>query len=279
MSWLAPLAQAWLVAICTGIGLPLGALAILTIHRLTGGLWGEEAGSALRRIAALLPLMLLLGLPLIAGIELLLPFLTEAPAMLPPRVLAKLGYLQPPWIIVRTLIVAGVWLAAWQLWDRSRGWAAAAAIAYMLGLLVFTTDWMQALDPAYYSTIYPVEVAGAQIYGALALTIIMLPIDTKGDFGKLLLGALLSWAYFAAMQWLITWMGDLPDEAQWYLRRLGGSWVVLLILMIALFAVVPFFALLPRAVRSRLPPLRIVAAIVLVGYVAENFWRMGPAHG
>lgn len=273
------IAQAWLVAVTTGLGIPLGALAILMIHQLTGGLWGIEAQPALRRLADLLPLMLVCALPLLGAVALLLPFVYAAPETLPPRVASKLGYLQPWWIIVRTLAVAAVWLAVWRLHRRSRTAAVLGLAAYMLSLMVFTTDWMQALDPSYYSTIYPVEVAGAQILGTLAVAILLLPVDVKEDFGKLLLAALLSWAYFAAMQWLITWMGDLPDEAQWYLRRLGGSWVVLLILMIALFAVVPFFALLPRAVRSRLPPLRIVAAIVLVGYVAENFWRMGPAHG
>lgn len=279
MSWLMPIAQAWLVAVMTGIGLPLGALAILMIHKLTGGLWGEEARSALERIAGTLPLLLLCGLPLLAAIPLLLPFVAQPAAELPARVAAKLGYLQPAWIIVRTLVVAGAWLLVWRTHDRSRRAAVLGLIAYMLGLLVFTTDWMQALDPSYYSTIYPVIVAGAQILGAFALTILLIPVDVKGDFGKLLLAALLSWAYFAAMQWLISWMGDLPDEAEWYLRRLNGAWPVLLILMVVLFAVVPFFALLPASVRTTLPKLRLVAGLVLAGYVAESLWRMGPAHG
>ena len=279
MSWLAPLAQAWLVAIVTGLGLPLGALAILMMHKLTGGVWGEEARPALRRIAGWLPLLLLCGLPLLGSIALLLPFLQQPPETLPPRVAAKLGYLQPALIITRPIIVSGLWLIAWRFYDRSRRAAVLGLIAYMLGLLVFTTDWMQALDPAYYSTIYPVEVAGAQILGAFALTILFVPVDVKGDFGKILLAALLSWAYFAAMQWLITWMGDLPDEAAWYLRRLNGAWPILLMLMIALFAVVPFFALLPEKVRTALPQLRIIAGLVLVGYVAESLWRMGPTHG
>lgn len=279
MSWLTPIAQAWLVAVMTGIGLPLGALAILMIHKLTGGLWGEEARPALERIAGTLPLLLLCGLPLLAAIPLLLPFVAQPAAELPARVASKLGYLQPAWIIVRTLVVAGAWLVVWRTHDRSRRSAVLGLIAYMLGLLVFTTDWMQALDPSYYSTIYPVIVAGAQILGAFALTILLIPVDVKGDFGKLLLAALLSWAYFAAMQWLISWMGDLPDEAEWYLRRLNGAWPVLLILMIVLFAVVPFFALLPASVRTTLPKLRLVAGLVLAGYVAESLWRMGPAHG
>ena len=277
MSWLAPFAQAWLVSVATGVGLPLGALALLMIHKLTGGLWGEEARPALRRIAGLLPLMLLLGLPLLAATDLLLPFVTQAPATLPPRAAAKLGYLQPVWIVLRTIIVAAAWMAALLLHDRSRLWSVLGLIAYMLGLTVFTTDWMQALDPTYYSTIYPVEVAGVQILGALALAIVMVPVDAKGDFGKLLLAVLISWAYFAAMQWLISWMGNLPDEAGWYLRRSDGWWGALLVIMLALIGIVPFFALLRGAIRKDLDRLRPVAWLVVAGYVLESVWRLAPA--
>ena len=277
MSWLAPVAQAWLVAVATGIGLPLGALALLMIHKLTGGLWGVEARPVLRRIAGLLPPMLLLGLPLIAAIDLLLPFLTQAPDTLPPRAAAKLGYLRPAWIIVRTIVVAGAWMAALQLYDRSRTWSVFGLIAYMLGLTVFTTDWMQALDPTYYSTIYPVEVAGAQILGAMALTVALVPVDAKGDFGKLLLAVLISWAYFAAMQWVISWMGNLPDEAAWYLKRSAGWWGALLMIMLMLIGIVPFFALLRSDVRQNLDRLRPVAWLVVAGYVLENVWRLAPA--
>lgn len=276
MSWLAPIAQAWLIAVNVGIGLPLGAIAILQIHMLTGGLWGEEARPALRSIARLLPLMLLCGLPLLAAIDLLLPFLTQPPATLPPRVVAKLGYLQPAWIIVRTIVVAALWLLAWRMAERSRRWAVIGLIVYMLGLLVFTTDWGQSLDPSYYSTIYPVEIAGAQILAAFAAVTLLLPVDAKGDFGKLLLTGLLCWGYFAAMQWLITWMGNLPDEAAYYLRRTDGWWGALLVIAGLLFAIVPFFLLIQERLR-RLPQLRGIAWMILVGYGLETIWRLAPA--
>lgn len=277
MSWLVPLAQAWLVAVNIGIGLPLGAMAILMIHVLTGGVWGKEAGPALRSIARLLPLMLLCGLPLIAATELLLPFLTQAPDALPQRVAAKLGYLQPRWIVVRTLIVASLWLLAWRMGERSRRWAVLGLIFYLIGLLVFTTDWGQALDPSYYSTIYPVEVAGAQMLGAIALAILLLPADVKHDFGPILIATILSWAYFASMQWLITWMGDLPDEAQYYIARTEGWWGALLVIACLLLAVVPFFLLLDARLRRQLPRLRSVAWMVVGGYVLETIWRLAPA--
>ncbi len=273
------IAQLWLALVMTALGLPLGAAALLMIHRLTGGLWGEEAGPALRRIAAWLPWTLLAMLPLLAAIGLLLPFLGADPATLPERVAGKLGYLQPVLIIARTIVVAGFWLAAAILGPRSRASAAAGLIAYMLGLTIFTTDWMQALDPAFYSTIYPVEVAGAQLLGALALATMLTPVDARGDFGRLLLTCVLSWAYFAAMQWLIVWMGDLPDEAEWYLRRMAGGWPLLLLVAVSGLVIVPFFALLPKTVRDSLPRVQAIAAIIVVGYFAESLWRMGPAHG
>jgi len=277
MSWLTPVAQAWLVAVNVGLGLPLGAMAIMMIHMLTGGVWGEEARPALSRIARLLPLMLLCGLPLIAAIDLLLPFLTQAPDTLPSRVAAKLGYLQPLWIIVRTIIIAGLWLVAWRIGTRSRRWAVWGLIFYFLGLTAFATDWGQALDPSYYSTIYPVEVAGAQILGAFALATLLVPVDAKGDFGKLLITCILSWSYFAAMQWLIGWMGDLPDEAAYYLKRTDGWWGALLIIACLLFAIVPFFMLLREKLRARLGELRGVAWMILAGYVLETIWRLAPA--
>jgi hypothetical protein len=277
MTWLTPIAEAWLVAINAGIGLPLGAMALLMIHTLTGGVWGDDARPALRSIAGLLPLILVLGLPLLATLNLLLPFLAEAPGDLPDRVVGKLAYLQPPWIIARTVVVAALWLVMWRTGERSRRWAVSGLILYLLGLTVFTTDWGQALDPSYYSTMYPVEVAGAQILGALGLLVLLAGQDSKSDFGKLLLAAILAWGYFAAMQWLISWMGNLPDEAAYYLKRTAGWWGAVLVVACLLFAILPFFTLLLQRVRTELPQLRKVGWMVLAGYVLETAWRLAPA--
>jgi hypothetical protein len=231
----------------------------------------------LRPIAALLPLMLVLGLPLLASITLLLPFLAQDPASLPERVANKLGYLQPSWIVLRTFAVGAAWLIAGFIEGRGRGAAVAGLILYMLGLMIFTTDWGQALDPGYYSTIYPIEVTGAQILGALALATVLVPRDAKGDFGKLLLAVIVSWGYFAAMQWLISWVGNLPDEAAWYLEHTAGWWGALLVLTVALFAIVPFFALLRESVRKSLAQMRPIAWMIVAGYVLDTVWRLAPA--
>lgn len=294
------LARAWLVADHVIMGLSLGAVTILLIHRLTGGLWGEAIGPQLRRIAATLPLALLGFLPLLGMIETLMPFLSQPEADLPVGVVRKLGYLTPFWLMVRALVCAAVFMAvAWLAGTcqpprrlAPRPAATIGLVLYALALTIFSTDWMMALEPEFTSTIYPVLVAGSQILGALALATTLhlfaagLRRETggsevatlSGDLSKLLISAILAWVYLAYMQWLIVWMGNLPEEIGWYLRRDNGCWPALFWLMAALFALVPFLALLLGAVRISAPRVAVVASLLVAGYVAETVWRLGGAH-
>ncbi len=283
----ADLTRSWLVTVHAALGLPLGAMAILMMHTLTGGHWGEALRPGLVAIAAALPLVMLAFLPLFAGIHVLLPFLSQAPGQLPERVAAKLGYLAPHWIVLRTIAVFAAWLFAAALidvlpWPRTRASKRGAVIGlvlYMLGLMVFSTDWMQALEPETNSTIYPVLVAGEQLLGAFAAALLVAPPspERSNDLAKLLLAAVLTWIYFAYMQWLISWMGNLPPEAAWYVRRMQPSWLPALVLMIAGLGLVPFLALLSKRVRQDPRSLRLVAGVVVVGYFASNLWRVGAA--
>ena len=45
-------------------------------------------------------------------------------------------------------------------------------------------------------------------------------------YGALLLSTLLLWAYLHAMQYIIIWAGNIPDEVIWYLRRATGGWAL-----------------------------------------------------
>ncbi|MGN6487482.1 MAG: hypothetical protein ACTHLT_06640 [Devosia sp.] len=273
------LAGAWLVAVAGALGLPLGALAVLWIHALSSGRWGVVLGPALRRLAGLLPLAMVAFLPLLLALPVLMPFVATDPTTLPKTVAAKLGYLAPGWIVLRTLMVFAAWLAAWWL-TMARAvipqWLAVVGLClYPAGLLLFTTDWMLALEPTYVSTTYPLLVGSAQLLGAFALAVVLTPASERdGDFGLLLISAILTWVYLAFMQWLITFMGNLPWETGWYLRRVDPAGVAVLLASAMLFAVVPFLALLPTANRQHPRRLRIIAWAIVAGYVAENLWRL-----
>ena len=78
-------------------------------------------------------------------------------------------------------------------------------------------DWLLSLDPAFTSTDFAAQMAFTQIACALALAaLIGLPPDdarARADRGGLLLAALLGALYLASLQFLVSWSGDLPDEA------------------------------------------------------------------
>jgi hypothetical protein len=293
------LARAWLVAVTTLLGLPLGAMTLLMLFALTGGRWGEAARPALRTISAPLPVLLLLFLPLLGAIPALLPFLAAPPATLPDRVALKLAYLAPGWIVRRTLVVFAFWLGAalllgllpWRVRLAEKSAAIVALILYALGLTIFTTDWMQALEPQFTSTIYAMMVASAQMLGALALATLVLALtgpvaraagggpgaSLGDDLGRLLITGILGFVYLAYMQWLIVWIGDLPPEAAWYLARDAMPWPVAFWVMVLAFAVLPFLALLLGAVRKNTARLTAVAVLILIGFTAEGVWRVAPA--
>ncbi|HEY9009409.1 MAG TPA: hypothetical protein VIN06_00180 [Devosia sp.] len=296
---IAAAARAWLVASTTALGLPLGALVLLIFHRLTGGRWGEASKPVLAAIASTLPLWLLLFAPLLAAVPLLMPFINAAPETLPARIVNKLGYFEPGWLVLRTLVIAAMWLVASVLVLPGRlrvplGPQPAAVVALVLyagGMLVFTTDWMVALEPEFVSTIYPILVFGAQVTGALAAATVGLRFKgllagrqsggeaTKlsGDFAKLMMAAVLSWVYFAYMQWLVIWIGNLPWEAGWYTARLILPWPIAFWIMALGMGLLPFLAFLLRAVRQRGDRVAAIAALILAGYVAEGIWRVGAA--
>jgi hypothetical protein len=295
----AGLARAWLVATTTLIGLPLGAMVLLMFFAMTGGRWGEAARPALQAIAATLPAMLVLFLPLLAAIPALMPFLSAPPDTLPDRVALKLAYLAPGWIIVRTLIVFAMWLGAAALNGvlpvRARltpkPAAAIGLILYALALTVFSTDWMQALEPQFTSTIYAMMVGGTQMLGGFALAIVVLALTRPvageagggpeaslgDDLGKLLIAGILSFVYLAYMQWLIIWIGDLPPEAAWYVAREAPPWSIAFWVMVLAYAVLPFLALLLSSVRRDARRLTAVSIMILLGHAAEGIWRVAPA--
>jgi hypothetical protein len=289
--------RSWLVAALFFLGLSLGALIVLMIHNLTGGRWGDLIRPQLLAMMSALPWTLLaMAVPLVRPAD-ILGWTTSAPAALPPAVRAKLGYFAPFFLSARTIIALVLWVVIAlaiatrpQRSSEARTWSIAGLIVVMVTTLFFTTDWMLAPEPEFYSTIYAVLELSGEVVGAFALAILVLFLlggldrqpavdrDTliSEDVANLFFGFILLWVYLAFMQWLIVWSGDLSDEIGWYLRRGSGVWLVLLIALLILHFAIPFAALLSRRVKRSPAALAVVAAIVLGGHLVDVIWRLAP---
>lgn len=280
------LLQAWLVAWVTLAALPLGAIALLMVHGLTGGAWGDESRHLWHSVASSMPLFALALLPLLLGLDVLFPW-TAPDAELAEVVRNKQAYLNKPFFIARTLFYLVVWvgLAGWltrpSLPRRTSRWHAPGLIAWALTLTFFCYDWLMSLEPTFYSDIYGIEVMAICVVAVLALGLYTgaarLRPSIRLDLANLWLSVLLGWAFVAFSQLIIIWSANMPHEIAWYLHRGEGAWLWTGRLSVLLFLVIPFAMLLPTAPKRRAGWLRIAAAICLAGHGVHVHWLIWPA--
>jgi len=179
---------AYLVAYLFWLGISLGCLAIAMIHHLSGGGWGF----AIRRIVeagySVLPLMAVLFLPLLAGMETLYPWARPG-AMEHDEILqSKQQYLNVEFFQYRAIGYFAVWiiLALVLNWitsgtnpadeyRRRRRLALLSGPGLVLWVLTVTfasVDWGMSLEPHWYSSMYGVLYMAGQGVSGLALAII-----------------------------------------------------------------------------------------------------------
>ena len=270
----------WLAALTLFAAWPLGSMAILMIHALTGGRWGEPLQPALRMGVTSLPLLLPAILPLIPGLAPLYPWARPGAA----HQFGNSFYLNPSFFAGRGIAYLIIWLVLGWLVLRPRLVASTAPVGlFVLGLTTTfaAIDTTMSLDPHFISTIYGmVAAAGIGLFAlsvAVLLTVGEVAPDVRADFGKLLLALVVLWIYLDFIQLLIVWQSNLVAEAPWYLQRARGFWGALWLVITAGHFLLPFFLLLsPRMQRSRRVVL-FVAGLLVAMAVLRSWWTVLPA--
>ncbi|CAH2600599.1 conserved membrane protein of unknown function [Rhodovastum atsumiense] len=269
--------HAWLAALSLWLGWPLGSLALLLAHALTGGRWGEAVQPALLAGVASLPLLVPALVPLGLGLEVLYPW-THGPHA------AGHFYLSVSFLAGRAVLYLVAWLglAALVLLRGATSQIAAPGLIVLAVTVTFAAiDGTMALDPAFGSSVWGMVTAASMGVLALALATFMaapavLP-NIRSDLGRLLLGLVVLWAYLESMQFLIVWESDLPTEAGWYLARVQGSWLWGTVALALAHGVVPFFALLSARVRRSAGGLSAVACLLVAAEALRALWIVLPA--
>jgi hypothetical protein len=153
-----------------------------------------------------------------------------------------------------------------------------ALIVSVVGL-----DWIQSIDPPFFSTSFGASLAVTQLLSALAWAAIVTPtserMDAVADLGGLLLALVLGLAYLDFMTYLVIWYGDLPHKNEFFLRRETLPWLIVTGSAFALAIIIPTFSLFLKRVRADAFALRIVGVIVLVGVALQYAWLVAPAFG
>jgi hypothetical protein len=278
-------------------GLPLGALVILMMQFLTGGIWGMAVRHFSLAALRTLPLMALLFLPVLLGLPQIYRW-ANGEASDSAGYHHKAQYLNAPFFIARFLFYFAVLfliahlLRKWSVaaaWKKVGALSAGGLIIYVLCMNFASTDWIMSLDPQWYSTIFVEVFASGQFLSALALMTMLFCLFGEGsleaelrpkalhDLGNLLLSFVIFWTYVSFSQLLIIWSGNLPKEISWYLDRSRGGWQWFALTLSIFQFLLPFFLLLSRDAKRNPRRLFTICLCIFLANIATNFWFVAPS--
>jgi hypothetical protein len=299
--------HSWLVAWIFFTGISCGALVIVMMQSLTGGAWGVAVQRFAEAGMLTLPLMALLFVPVIIGIQDLFPWSRADALAAHPNWEHKIGYLNIPFFAARGFFYFAVlgalafFIRHWSVRKdqlaggsmpgrRIRMLSAGGLVVYVLCMNFASTDWVMSLEPDWYSTIFVVIFMAGQFLTALALMTALLArfagrepfarfITTKHfhDLGNLLLTFVIFWIYVSFSQFLIIWSGNLPKEISWYLHRSAGSWKGVALFLMAFQFILPVGLLLFRGMKRQRERLGAIAAMIVVVNMVNVYWLIAPA--
>jgi hypothetical protein len=300
--------RAYLVSFCYFLSLALGALFFVALQHLTRSGWSVVVRRLAEGIAATLPLLAVLCIPVLIGMHDLYHW-THSDAVARDQLLQwKQPYLNTTFFVARVVVYFVVWtLLAWfflttsvrqdatgdvRLTLRMQATSAPAMVLYAITVTFAAFDLLMSLDPHWYSTIFGVYYFAGSVVGFFALLAVVvyfiqragrlrhaITIEHYHDLGKLIFAFVVFWAYIAFSQYLLIWYANIPEESVWYLRRQSGDWAAVSLGLLFAHFVVPFLALLSRVPKRRKPALAAVAVWVLVVHWIDVYWLVMPGAG
>lgn len=298
----------FVLAIC------LGSLFWVTLQNLVNAHWSIVLRRVGELLAAQIPLLGLLALPIVVPIFMghsSIYVWSDAQVTAASHALSKkAAYLNSGFFLVRFIVYFGfwTWLARYFLnsslaqdsskdaqgiMGKMRAVSGPSMIAFGLTMTFCAVDLLMSLDPMWFSTIFGVYylascVLGVNSFLALAglwLTkrgILAKSVTTEHfhDLGKMMFAFTVFWAYIGFSQFMLIWYANIPEETGWFKERFVGGWgsgwgMLSAVLLFGHF-VIPFFGLLSRHIKRRRPTLAFWAVWQLVMVYLDMYWLVMP---
>jgi hypothetical protein len=222
-------------------------------------------------------------------------------------------WLNPGFAIPRGFIYIGVFSALVWLWlwrnariaeydpdlavasaarNRQKYPGSVGLFVFALGTTYIATDWVMSLDATFNASMFPVIMFdNAAVTSYSVGLLLLLWLKRKGDprfqhlfpateqihLGSLLLAFTLAWAYFNFSQFMLIWIGNLPEEIPYYLKRTREGWGWYAAIAVIIHFPIPFLLLLFRRVKSNPVVLRNIAIMLLSIVFFDVMWWVAPS--
>ena len=282
---------------------------------LSGGLFismlalaGTRWATALRRIpeamTTTLPAAALIGLALAGGVHSLYEWSHESVVVGDPILEAKAVYLNWGFFMFRLVAFFGLWIwttrglvrvSRMQDQEQSPGFAKKFLMraiyfvpTFALTYSLASVDWIKSIEPHWFSTIFALVTLSGLATSGLAVCILLavylrrgplrkfITMEHMDDLGKIAIGFALFWGYIWYCQYMLIWFTNMPEETPYYFIRSQGAWKHLTTVNLMLNWAIPFFVLMPKAMRRSETALTRVAWVFLAGQAVNLYILIEP---
>ncbi|GAB4136029.1 MAG: hypothetical protein Fur0037_00260 [Planctomycetota bacterium] len=275
----------YLTAFAFTIGIQLGALVFTMIQHVTRAGWSVVVRRLAENVAATIPWMLLLFIPIVLGFKSIFhawadPEVIDPTSAVYDHVIAgKSGWLDPTFFFVRVGIYFAIWIGLATYFRsssirqdetgdpaatlRMSRVAAPGILLFALSITFAAFDWVMSLNPHWFSTIFGVTFFSGAFMAFLAFLAIgckflasqgylrdAVTTEHYHDIGKLLFAFMVFWTYTNFSQYMLIWYANLPEETAFFAaRRSGNGWGAVGTILIFGHFLVPFAFLMSRHVK------------------------------
>jgi len=299
------------------LALGLGALFWVILQNLVNAHWSIVLRRVGELMAAQLPLLAVLALPIVVPIFMGNSSIYEwsnSEAAQHNHLLAhKAAYLNPTAFLIRFVVYFGLWTLLSRFYlnnslaqdsskdpkaimGKMRAASGPAMIGFALTMTFCAVDLLMSLDPLWFSTIFGVYYLASCVLGInsfLALAgmwlhkrgVLTKSVTTEHfhDLGKMMFAFTVFWAYVAFSQFMLIWYANIPEETGWFKERFEGGWCggwgMLSATLLFGHFVIPFFGLVSRHIKRRRPTLAFWAIWQLVMIYLDMYWLVMPTIG
>ncbi len=303
---------AWIAAYGFAVGTVVSAMILVMVLHLTGAKWWLVLRRVFVATAGTAPLLVLLFVPIGAAFTILYPWESPPPDL--SRHIHEVLEHQRTWnrpglFLLRSAIYLASWTVIAVLLRRadrarlddpsSRAIARSERTISAVGLpivgftLTFAAfDWLMSLQPGWTSNMFGLYVFTSGLVSALSVLAVgswlaarsqLVPDGVSPDHvhavGRLMLMAVILWAYIGFFQILLIWIANLPSEVSFFYVRARGEWGAIDVVLFLGRFVLPFFVLLSRPLKRSAVQLAIVSVWIVLMSMLDFAWLTIPSIG
>ena len=162
-------------------------------------------------------------------------------------------------------------------------------ILYALSTTFAGFDLLMSLETTWFSTMFGVYYFAGNFVSTLSLIGIFLAVLHKGgylkgyirpehfhDIGKLMFAFSVFFAYIAFSQYMLIWYSNIPEETEYFIKRINGGWEYFGWFTVVFHFLVPFLLLIRQDVKRKTSMIIFTGLIILTAHFIDLSWIVLP---